>query len=98
MNSDPFQSFAPELDQLIGQTVVVDTSGPFTYLGTLREVGPHSIVLADADVHDSRETSTTTERYLVESRRHGVRVNRRSVMILARRVISVSRLDDVLSY
>lgn len=91
-------SFAPELDSLVGQQVVLDVDGPFIYIGTLQAIDANSVTLVEADAHDLRETSTTTDQYLIDTRKHGIRVNRRRVVVLCRRIISVSPLEAVVTY
>jgi len=87
-----------ELKALIGEQVVVDTKGPFLYIGTLERVEADSLLLRDVDVHDTRESSSSADLYLIETLKHGIRINRRSVYVLAREVVSVSRLADIVPY
>jgi hypothetical protein len=81
-----------------GKAVVVDTGTTFLYLGTLREADDHFIVLETADAHDRSEGHSTNERYAMESKKSGVRANRRTVTIRKPMVVSVSLLDDVIPY
>ncbi|MBX3451044.1 MAG: hypothetical protein KF777_15875 [Planctomycetaceae bacterium] len=81
--------------ELIGQVVVLDTSAPFIYLGTLLAADHRYLILADADVHDLRESRTSRERYILESLEHGVRVNRAKVYVSRDEVVSFSALADV---
>jgi len=90
----PERAFARYLDSL----VVVDTHGRFVYLGRLVEVTSHELVLADADVHDLQDGSSSRDIYILDTRRHGIRENRREVAIRLDDVLSVSRLDDVIKY
>jgi hypothetical protein len=87
-----------ELEALIGQQVVIDVKDPHLYIGTLCRVGQSVVVLADADVHFCGDSLTTTELYLVETRKNGVRPNRREVYVLRSEVVSISRLEDVIEY
>lgn len=86
---------SPHLQQLIGQVVVLDVQAPFVYVGTLREFDHRYLVLTDADVHDLRDTTTTRDLYVLEARRHGVNVNRRSLLVNRDQVVSLSALDEV---
>ena len=81
--------------ELIGQIVVLDTAAPFIYLGTLLAADHRYLVLADADVHDLRESRTSREQYILESHEHGVRVNRAKVYVSRDEVVSFSALGDV---
>jgi small nuclear ribonucleoprotein (snRNP)-like protein len=87
---------APE--ELVGQTVVLDAAGQFIYLGTLRRMDEHFIELEDADVHDGSESPTPKERYVIESKKYGVKKNRKTVYVRAALVTSMSRLEDVIEY
>jgi len=81
-----------------GQTVVVDTDSHYLYVGKLLGVSGPFITLGDADVHDRRETSSMNEKYVLESKKYGVRSNRREVHIRFQRMVSYSLLDDVIDY
>jgi len=82
----------------VNQCVVLDTTSSFLYIGRLREVTDNFIVLEDADVHDSRESPSTKEKYVVDSKKLGVKINRRRVHIRFQEVISLSSLEDVVEY
>jgi hypothetical protein len=81
---------------LVGALVVVDTDADYLAIGTLVAAGPEHLELADADLHDHREANSTKEVYLLESRRIAVRSNRRRVLVPRRRMVAISRLDDVI--
>ncbi len=83
MTSDP----APKDDaisQLIGREIVIDVASPFIFAGTLVENDHHYLVLEEADVHDLRDTNTTRELYLLDTRRYGIRTNRQRVLVRRR--------------
>jgi len=84
------------LSELRGRLVVIDVEAPYVYSGTLAELDAHHLVLEDADVHDLRDAGTTRELYVLETRMHGVRANRKKVLIRRNQVISISALDDVI--
>jgi len=83
---------------LIGRNVVVDCRGWFIYAGTLESVGEHWLTLADADLHDHRESNSTRDRYIMEIAKHGVRQNRDRVLVRLDMIVSMSALDDVTIY
>ena len=86
-------------DRYLGSCVVVDVRATsLTYLGTLAEVSDHGLVLKDADVHDASQSRTPREVYVLESKRHGVKANRREVLIRLEEVVSMSKLEDVKEY
>jgi len=96
MNGD--SAFGPELESLIGQQVVVDTRGPYLYIGTLDRIDSNSLLLTEVDVHDTRESSTSNELYLIQSLKMGVRPNRRAVYVISKEIVSISRLSDIVPY
>ncbi len=83
------------LDTLVGRNVVLDTEGPFLYLGRLGEVTDHGFWLEDADVHDRDEGHASKESYVFEAKLHGIHVNRTRVFVMRTAVVSISALDDV---
>ena len=85
------------LQRMVGEVVVLDTGTPIVYFGKLIEVGDHTFVLEAADMHDCRDGHATQEAYIAEVREAGVSVNRRRVVVMRNTVISVSRLEDVVT-
>ena len=83
---------------LIGQVVVIDTDSMFVYLGTLDRVEDHFVVLKDVDAHDRRESPSTKEQYIMETKKFGVKPNRKEINVRKELIISVSKLDDVLGF
>ena len=84
------------LDELVGREVVLDVTGMYVYVGTLAGRDARYLILANADVHDLRDTHTSRERYVLDSKRHGIRANRARVLVRREDVVSISALDDVL--
>ena len=80
------------------RNIVVDTSSDFLYIGRLVEVSDGFMRLADADVHDRKESPSTNERYVIDAKKYGIRSNRKLVWIRLEKVISFSLLEDVISY
>lgn len=77
---------------------MVDTTSNLVYLGRFAgQQGPF-LLLEDADVHDRRESSSTNEKYIMETRRHGVKVNRKRVWLRVETVLSISSLSDIVQY
>ena len=85
------------MEQFIGQDVVIDVESQYVFLGRLTVLQPGWLILRDADVHDLRDSKTTRELYVLDSRTDGIRVNRREVSIPTRQVVSVSLLDDIIA-
>jgi hypothetical protein len=91
-------SLAPDLlADLVGAIVVVDLDGPWLGFGRLTRVTAAWIELSEADLHDLREGSSSRDVYALETQKHGVRVNRRRVVMPLAQIIAVSRLDEVTS-
>jgi hypothetical protein len=86
------------LGDLVGERVVVDTDTTKLVVGTLEDAGEHLLTLAEADIHDMRDSRVTSEVYTLETLKYGVRANRKRVYVRVDRVVCVSRLDDVIDY
>lgn len=84
-------------EMCIGEIVVLDLDSPFVCVGTLVGVELGSLLLESADLHDLRDTASTREAYVLEARRHGVTPNRHRLWVRADRVVSLSRLEDVVA-
>jgi hypothetical protein len=86
------------LEYFVGQVVVLDTQGPLIYIGTLARVnggGGGTMLLVDADVHDTNDSRASKDLYLAETRDLGVRVNRKTALVMRHHVASVSLLREV---
>jgi hypothetical protein len=84
------------MDELVGSEVVIDVDSPFVYMGLLESITQTCLLLKRADVHDLRDSTTTRDVYIREARMHGIQPNRRAVTVRQDRIISVSRLSDVI--
>ncbi|MHC4593122.1 MAG: hypothetical protein ACYS8L_10585, partial [Planctomycetota bacterium] len=76
--SEP-SDLARELAPLVGEEVIVDVRGHHVYIGVLKEIGNEVLVLDGADVHFCDDSQTTSELYLLETKKNGIRPNRRKV-------------------
>jgi len=83
------------VEQFIGQDVVIDVESQYVFLGRLDIVKPGWLRLIQADVHDLRDSKTTRELYVLDSRTDGIRINRRKVVIPTDQIVSISLLEDV---
>lgn len=84
------------MDEFIGEDVVIDVESQYVFLGRLEKIRPGWLTLRQADVHDLRDSKTTRELYVLDSRTDGIRVNRKKVVIPSDQVVSVSLLEDVI--
>lgn len=85
------------LDQLVGKEVVIDVRSMYIFLGKLAGYDHRYVILEEADVHDLRDTNTTRERYVLESKIHGVKSNRDRVLINHDEMVCISEISDVIS-
>jgi len=83
------------LTPYLGKKIVVDTRSSWVYVGLLENIGTDAIELSDVDVHDSKDTGSSKEIYILDTRRSGVKSNRERVFINLDYVISFSPLQDV---
>ncbi len=83
------------IEDLVGQKVVIDLSSPYVCLGTLERLDERWLELRHADLHDFRDTDTTREVYVAESRATGIKRNRKRVILARAEVVAVSRFEDV---
>ena len=83
------------IEDLLGESVVVDTDSRFVYLGRLAAVHAQYVRLEDVDVHECVDLGSAKERYILEARKIGVRPTRKAAWINGSRLVSISRLSDV---
>jgi hypothetical protein len=83
------------LSRLIGQVVVVDLNAPYVCLGTLVHLDAAFLELADADLHDLRDSAATREVYVYDSVRLGIRRNRARVLLARNEVVAITRFADI---
>lgn len=82
------------LERFIGETVIVDMDSPYVCLGRLEQVDERYLILADADLHDMRDSDTTRENYIAASVTTGIKRNRKRVVLARSQVVAVARLQD----
>ena len=82
---------------LRGLLVVADLDESYLVIGVLTEADDNILVFADADLHDHREANCTKDVYLIETLKLGVRANRKQVVVPRRRVVAISKLEDIAS-
>jgi hypothetical protein len=83
------------LQELIGQKVVIDLRSQYVCLGTLTRADDHFLELKNADLHDLRDTDTTRENYVAESKATGIKRNRRRMFLVRPEIVAIAALDDV---
>ena len=80
---------------MIGQKIVVDLRSEYVCMGTLLGVDEHFLELKNADLHDLRDTDTTRELYVIDSRDTGIKRNRKRLLLVRREIVAIALLDDV---
>jgi hypothetical protein len=85
------------LDEFLNQKVVIDLQSHYVCLGTLTRIDEHWLDLRNADLHDFRDTETSRENYIADSRETGIKRNRKRVLLVRADVVAVSRLEDVVA-
>jgi hypothetical protein len=88
-------SIQDRLREWLGEVVVVDCVSPYVAVGELKVVEDGYLELADADMHDLRDSTTSRENYLVKTALHGVQSNRSTLVFRMDQVVGVSRLSDL---
>ncbi|HEY1379092.1 MAG TPA: hypothetical protein VGF55_19985 [Gemmataceae bacterium] len=83
------------LDEMFGGRVVIDLRSSYVALGTLVGADELFLLLKNADLHDLRDTDTTRENYIAESKATGIKRNRKRVLVLRSDMVAIARLDDV---
>jgi hypothetical protein len=86
---------AEMIEEMVGEKIVVDMRSPYVCLGTLLRVDEHFLELKNADLHDLRDTDTTRELYVAESRATGIKRNRRRVLLVRTEIVAIACLEDV---
>lgn len=94
--SDSASQPSPIWQSLFQQEVVLDLASSYVILGKLVAADGVFIELLEADVHDLRDSKTTRDLYVLEARRHGIRVNRARVVVRMGDIVGCSPLSDVI--
>lgn len=86
---------SPLLASLVAQEVVIDLRSTYVCLGTLRGFDTEFLEVADADLHDFRDSKATREVYVFDSARLGIRRNRTRVLIRLSDVVGITLVRDI---
>jgi hypothetical protein len=82
------------LADMFGAKVVIDLRSTYVALGTLARADELYLELKNADLHDLRDTDTTRENYIAESKATGIKRNRKRVLVLRSDMVAIAKLDD----
>ena len=80
----------------INQLVVIDTVTHLTYVGLLTKVSETSLCMQEVAIIDEGIIKIPLEQYLIECATHGSCPSRKSVWVERSKIISLSRLDDII--
>jgi hypothetical protein len=83
------------MEELVGETVVIDLRSTFVCIGKLMKVTPDFLELRNADLHDLRDTETTRENYIADSAATGIKRNRKKLFLMRSDMVAIARLEDV---
>jgi small nuclear ribonucleoprotein (snRNP)-like protein len=86
------------LAELKGETVVVDTDSAFVYIGILEACDDQWLALSAVDVNELNLVNFSKEKYVHEASKIGVRNNREATWVNLNRVLSISRLADIVQF
>ena len=86
--------FHPGHAELHGITVVVETTGPLTYVGRYDSEDEHGVLMLDVGIHDSAE-GVSKEDYVRKSAKFGIRSEHKRVVVPTAQVARITRLADV---
>ena len=86
------------LKEMLGHVVVIDLRSPFVCLGKLKRIDADFLEVADADLHDLRDTQTSRENYVAASAATGIKRNRKRVLVIRGDIVAIARLADVVEH
>ena len=86
------------LEELLDHVVVIDLRSPYVCLGRLKRLDAEFLEVADADLHDLRDTQTSRENYVAASSATGIKRNRKRVLVVRGDIVAISRLADVVEH
>ena len=86
--------FHPGHSELHGITVVVETTGPLTYVGRYDSEDERGVHMLDVGVHDGTAGGSKDE-YVSKSAKFGVRTNHKHLVIPAEQVLRITRLGSM---
>ncbi len=87
--------FHPGHHALHGVTVVLETTGPLTYVGRFDTQDDSGVHLLDVAVHDRSDPGSSREEFLRRTLKFGVRVTRKHVVVPSDDVASLVPLSSV---
>ncbi|MAG56411.1 MAG: hypothetical protein CMJ83_08985 [Planctomycetes bacterium] len=86
--------FHPGHDDLHGQTVVIYTSGPRTFIGRWDSEVEGMIRMVGASLHDSGDNDKPRDEWVKDTKKFGVAVEHQQLMIPRAEVTGVVKLRE----
>jgi len=87
--------FHPGHHDLHGVTVVLETTGPLTYLGRFDTQDERGMHLLDVAVHDATGGAASKEEFIRRSAKFGIRAERKHVVVRTEEVARIRRLGEI---
>ena len=91
----PGHVFHPGHHELHGITVVVETSGPHTYIGRFDTQDSAGVHLLDVGVHGGEAGGPSKDEYIRRTAKFGSHADRKHVVVPAADVARILRLADI---
>jgi hypothetical protein len=85
----------PGHHELHGITVVVETTGPITYVARFDTQDERGVHLLNVALHDGSATGPTLDEFLARTRRFGVKAERKHLVLPADTVQRIRKLADL---
>lgn len=85
----------PGHHELHGITVVVETTGPLTYVARFDTADERGIHLLNVATHDRLSGGTSLEEFLARIRKFGVKAERKHLVLASDQVSRIRKLADI---
>lgn len=86
--------FHPGHAELHGITVVVETTGPLTYVGRYDSQDERGVLMLDVGVHDAAAGGGSRDEYVRKSAKFGIRTEHKRLVVPADQVVRITKLGD----
>jgi hypothetical protein len=87
--------FHPGHQELHGITVVLETTGPRTYVGRFDSQDERGVHLHDVGIHDASAATVSKDEWLRRCDKFGIRPDHRDLVVATAEVSDIRRLVDV---
>jgi hypothetical protein len=87
--------FHPGHAELHGITVVLETTGPRTYVGRYDSQDERGVHMLDVGIHDETVARLSKDEYIKHSAKFGIRAEHKHLIVSSGEVARVTRLNEV---